>query len=170
MVDGLRSDALADGRTFRCFRLVDNFTRECLGIEVAHSLPALRVIQLLERRGPARGLPRGISCGNGPEFAGRALDLRAHCAGVTLQFIRPGKPIENAYIESFNGRLRDECLTGEWFATLADAQRTIERWRRDDNELRPRRSLAGRTPAEFAAEPTASRIAQQRPSLQRLTA
>jgi putative transposase len=164
------SDALADGRTFRCFTLVDDFTRESLAIEVAHSLPALRVIQVLERLARTRGLPRGISCDNGPEFAGRALDLWAHGAGVTLQFIRPGKPIENAYIESFNGRLRDECLNGEWFLSLADAQRIIERWRGDYNETRPHSSLAGRTPAEFAAEHAPSHVPQQNPSPQRLTA
>ncbi|MBW7934121.1 MAG: IS3 family transposase, partial [Gemmatimonadaceae bacterium] len=119
------SDALADGRPFRCFTLVDDYTRECPAIEVAHSLPALRVIQVLERLAAQRGLPRSIVCDNGPEFAGQALDRWAYARGVALQFIRPGKPIENAFIESFNGKFRDECLSVNWFTTLRDAQQTV---------------------------------------------
>jgi putative transposase len=160
------SDALADGRPFRCFTIVDDFTRECPAIEVSHSLPGLRVIQILERLAAERGLPRSIVCDNGPEFAGKALDLWAHQRGVVLQFIRPGKPIENAYIESFNGRFRDECLSGNWFTSLADAQRTIEAWRRDYNEVRPHSALARRTPAEFTREIERTTS----PSPQRLTA
>lgn len=104
------SDALADGRAFRCFTLVDDFTRECPAIEVAQSLPAWRVIHVLDRIATERGLPRSIVCDNGPEFAGKVMDQWAHEHGVALQFIRPGKPIENAFCESFNGKLRDECL------------------------------------------------------------
>lgn len=96
------------------------------GIEVAHSLPAWRVIHVLERVGAERGLPKSIVCDNGPEFAGKALDRWAYEHGVALEFIRPGKPIENAYCESFNGKLRDECLNANWFASLGDAQRVIE--------------------------------------------
>jgi putative transposase len=143
------SDALADGRPFRCFTLVDDFTRECPVIEVAHSLPARRVIHALERVAAERGLPRSIVCDNGPEFAGKAMDRWAYEHGVALQFIRPGKPIENAYCESFNGKLRDECLNASWFASLADAQREIERWRREYNDERPHKNLGRRTPAEF---------------------
>jgi len=160
------SDALADGRGFRCLTVVDDCTRECPAIEVAQSLPAARVILVLEQLARTRGLPRSIVCDNGPEFAGQALDRWAHAHGVTLQFIRPGKPVENCYIESFNGRLRDECLNGEWFLTLADAQRTIEAWRHDYNTARPHSGLAGRTPTEYSE-------ALQRsitPSPQRLTA
>ena len=162
------SDALADGRPFRCLTIVDDFTRECPAIEVAQSLPALQVIQVLERLAATRGLPGSIVCDNGPEFAGRALDLWAHRRGVALEFIRPGKPVENAYIESFNGRFRDECLNVEWFTSLADAQRVIECWRRDYNEARPHGGLAGRTPEQFAKE-----LQQHQPinpSPQRLTA
>ena len=144
------TDARADGRAVRCFTLVDDFTRESLAIEVNHSLPALRVLQVLDRLARTRGLPRSIVCDNGPEFAGRAMDLWAHRAGVVLDFIAPGKPVENAYIESFNGRFRDECLNGAWFLDLTDAQRQIEAWRQDYNLARPHRGLAGRTPAEFA--------------------
>jgi putative transposase len=143
------SDALFDGRPFRCFTLVDDFTRECVAIDVAHSLPAWRVIHVLERARAERGLPRSIVCDNGPEFAGKAMDRWAYEHGVVLQFIRPGKPVENAFCESFNGKLRDECLSANWFASLADAQRSIEEWRRDYNEVRPHKNLGRRTPAEF---------------------
>jgi putative transposase len=143
------SDALFDGRPFRCFTLVDDFTRECPALEVAHSLPAWRVIHVLERVAAERGLPKSIVCDNGPEFAGKALDRWAYEHGVTLQFIRPGKPVENAYCESFNGKLRDECLNANWFASLADAQRAIEQWRCDYNDVRPHKNLGRRTPAEF---------------------
>lgn len=116
------SDALADGRPFRCFTLVYDFTRECPVIEVSHSLPALHVIQVLERLAPLRGLPRSIAYDKGPEFVGQALDRWAHKRGVVLQFGSPGKPIENAFIESFNGKFRDECLSVNWFSALRDAQ------------------------------------------------
>jgi putative transposase len=143
------SDALFDGRSFRCFTLVDDFTRECPAIEVAHSLPAWRVLHVLDRVAAERGLPTSIVCDNGPEFAGKALDRWAYEHGVTLQFIRPGKPVENAYCESFNGKLRDECLNANWFASLADAQHVIEQWRRDYNDVRPHKNLGRRTPTEF---------------------
>ncbi len=146
------ADALSNGRAFRCFTLVDDLTRESPAIEVAHSLPALRVIQVLDRVAASRGYPRSIVLDNGPEFAGRALDLWAHQHGVLLQFIRPGKPVENAFIESFNGRFRDECLSTEWFTSLTDAQKAIESWRQDYNHVRPHSSLGGRTPAEFALD------------------
>ena len=160
------SDALFDGRPFRCFTLVDDFTRECVAIEVAHSLPAWRVIHVLERAGVERGLPKSIVCDNGPEFAGKAMDRWAYEHGVTLQFIRPGRPVENAYCESFNGKLRDECLNANWFANLADAQRAIAMWRREYNEERPHKNLGRRTPAEFTKS-----LPSQTPSpTQRLTA
>lgn len=144
------SDALANGRPFRCLTIVDDFTRECPAIEVGHSLPGWRVIHVLNRLANERGLPRSIVCDNGPEFAGKALDLWAYERGVILQFIRPGKPVENAFIESFNGKFRNECLGVNWFTNLQDAQLTIESWRRDYNEYRPHTSLGHRTPAEFA--------------------
>jgi len=135
------TDALADGRQFRCFTIVDDMTRECPAIEVDHS------------------------CDNGPEFAGRVLDLWAHARGVALQFIRPGKPVENAFIESFNGKFRNECLDTEWFNSITEAQQTVERWRVDYNEIRPHGSLNRRTPAEFAME-----LKRNDNSPQRLTA
>jgi putative transposase len=146
------SDALADGRPFRCFTLVDDCTRECVAIEVSHSLPALRVIQVLERAAAERGWPRSIVCDNGPEFAGRALDVWAHHRSVVLQFIRPGKPIENAFVESFNGKFRDECLSTNWFLNIPDAQQQIERWRIDYNTVRPHATLNHRTPEEFVRQ------------------
>ena len=97
-----------------------------------------------------RGAPESITADNGSEFAGQAMDYWAHQAGVKLDFIRPGKPVENGYIESFNGRLRDECLNVDVFLDLADARSKIERWRRDYNQERPHSALADRTPQEFA--------------------
>jgi putative transposase len=91
-------------------------------------------------------------CDNGPEFTSQALDQWAYARGITLQFIRPGKPVENAYVESFNGRLRDECLNENWFATLDDARVTIERWRQQYNAGRPHSSLGNRTPEAFTNE------------------
>lgn len=143
------SDRLGDGRPFRCFTFVDDFTRESPAIEVAHSLPATRVIQVLECIAAERGRPTSIVCDNGPEFVSRALDQWAYTHGVQLQFIRPGKPVENAYCESCNGKLRDECLNANWVASLADAQRTIEHWRQEYNEVRPHKNLGRLTPTEF---------------------
>jgi putative transposase len=145
------TDTLADGRNFRTLNIVDDFTRECVAIEVDRSLPGLRVTRVLDRLHAAVGLPQTIVVDNGPEFAGRTLDAWAYARGVTLRFIRPGKPIENAYVESFNGKFRDECLNEHWFVSLADAKATIEAWRIDYNTVRPHSSLAGRTPDQFAA-------------------
>lgn len=120
------ADGLAYGRRFRCLNVVDDCTRECLAIEVDTALPGLRVAHVLERIAVMRGLPRSITMDNGPEFAGKALDAWAYQAGVTLSFIRPGKPAENAYIESFNGKFRDECLNEHWFLSLRQAKSLIE--------------------------------------------
>lgn len=146
------SDALADGRKIRALTMVEDFTRESPAIEVDFSLGGERVVRVLEELRVTRGLPRSIVLDNGPEFSGLALDQWAHLRGVVLDFITPGRPVENAYIESFNGRFRDECLNESWFVSLADARATIEAWRIDYNEARPHSSLAGRTPAEFAKE------------------
>src|SRR5688500_4924697 len=143
-------DTLADGRAFRTLNIVDDFTRECVAIEVDRSLPGLRVTRVLGRLRAALGLPHTIVLDNGPEFAGRTLDAWAYGAGVTLCCIRPGEPIENAYVESFNGKFRDECLNEHWFVSLADAQAAIEAWRVDYNTVRPHSALADRTPHDFA--------------------
>lgn len=143
------SDQLADGRRFRALTLVDDFSRECPLIEVDVSLPGPRVVAVLERLATTRGLPARIVVDNGPEFTGRALDAWAYEHGVELAFIEPGKPIQNAFIESFNGSFRDECLNQHWFTTLNDARQTIEAWREDYNQVRPHSALENRTPMEF---------------------
>ncbi|KAK81743.1 transposase, IS407 family [Bordetella holmesii CDC-H572-BH] len=143
------ADGLAYGRRFRCLTIVDDYTRECLAIEVDTSLPGLRVAMVLQRLAEMRGLPRSITVDNGPEFAGRALDAWAYQAGVKLSFIRPGKPVENAYIESFNGKFRDECLNEHWFLSLRQAKSLIENWRVEYNTDRPHSALGYLTPAQF---------------------
>jgi putative transposase len=144
-------DALANGRKFRTANLKDDCTRECPAIEVALSIPGSRLVEMLERVARERGYPDILTVDNGPELRGRALDQWAHEHGVELYFIEPGKPTQNAYIESFNGRFREECLNLHWFASLAEAQEIIERWRVDYNERRPHSSLGYQTPKEFAA-------------------
>jgi putative transposase len=143
------SDSLCTGRRFRVLAILDDFSRECLIIEVDTSIGGTRVVSVLERLAELRGLPEVITVDNGPEFAGKAMDEWAYRRGVKLNFIRPGKPVENAYIESFNGKLRDECLNENWFITLKDARETIEAWRIDYNEFRPHSSLGDLSPAEY---------------------
>jgi putative transposase len=144
------TDALGNGRKFRALTLVDDFTRECPVIEVDFALPGERVVRVLDALARTRGRPTAICCDNGPEFAGTVLDQWAASQGVVLDFIERGKPVQNAYAESFNGRLRDECLNENWFVSLADARETIEAWRVDYNVARPHSGLADRTPTEFA--------------------
>lgn len=147
------SDQLGStGRRFRCLNIVDDFSRECLAIEVDTSLPGERVAKVLERLVFLRGKPIAIVVDNGPEFTGKALDTWAFQNGIKLDYIRPGKPVENAFVESFNGKFRDECLNGYWFQTLAEAQVRIEVWREDYNRCRPHSSLGDLTPEEFAAK------------------
>ena len=143
-------DSLADGRSFRTLNIVDDFSREAPAIVVDQSLPGERVVRELEQLIAQRGVPAMIVTDNGPEFAGKALDAWAYRRGVKLHFIRPGKPVENAYVESFNGKFRDECLNEHWFTSLAHARDVIEGWRQDYNEVRPHSSLGNATPAEFA--------------------
>ena len=142
-------DTLSDGRKFRTFNIVDDFSRENPAIEVDTSLPGQRVVRVLERLRELRGVPEEIVSDNGPEFTGRALDEWAYRHGVKLHFIEPGKPTQNAYIESFNGKLRDECLNANYFLSLDDARRKIEAWRVAYNTERPHSSLGYRSPAEF---------------------
>lgn len=143
------SDSLAWGRRIRLLAVLDTFTRESLAIEVDTSLPGTRVVQVLDRLVAVRGVPREIVLDNGPELTSRALDQWAYDRGARLHFITPGKPVQNAFIESFNGRLRDECLNEHWFLGLADARQTVEAWRRDYNAARPHSALGYRTPEEF---------------------
>jgi putative transposase len=144
------ADTLADGRTFRAFNVVDDCTRECVAIEVGKSVPGSRVVRVLERLARSRGLPRVIVLDNGPELTSRVLDQWAYERGVELHFIQPGKPVQNAFVESFNGKFRDECLNVNWFVSLADATERIERWRQEYNVERPHSSLGNLTPAEYA--------------------
>ena len=143
-------DMLQNGRRIRMLNVVDDCTRECLAIETDTSLPGARVIAVLERLSELRGLPRAIVTDNGPEFAGRALDQWAHERGLKIDYIRPGKPVDNAFVESFNGRFRDECLNESWFESLDEARDAIEAWRTDYNDVRPHSALGGRSPSEYA--------------------
>jgi putative transposase len=143
-------DSPVTGRRFRALTVVDNYTRECPAIEVDTSLGGRRVAQVLERLEGTRGLPEVITVDNGPEFAGKALDEWAYRRGVKLNFIHPGKPIENAFAESFNGRLKDKCLNTNWFLSLKHAREVIEAWRVDYDEVRPHGALKGKSPKEYA--------------------
>jgi putative transposase len=144
------SDRLADGRWFRILTVVDQYTRECLCTYADRSQTGEKVVEQMKHLVAVRGVPESITTDNGSEFAGRAMDGWAHQAGVKLDFIRPGRPVQNGFIESFNGRLRDECLNAEIFLNLMDAREKLEYWRRDYNQKRPHSSLADRTPEEFA--------------------
>ena len=146
------TDALSSGRRFRTLNIVDDYTRECLAIEVDTSLGGVRVVRVLEELKQRRGLPRQIRSDNGPEFVSRAVDQWAYEQGLQWHTIQPGRPMENGYVESFNGRFRDECLNENWFRDLADAREKIAQWKQDYNEKRPHSSLQYRTPVEFAAQ------------------
>ena len=144
-------DCTRDGRKFRTLTMVDDFTRECPALTVDTSLNGVRVCRELDRVAEERGAyPEVITIDNGREFAGRAMDAWAYKHNVWLNFIEPGKPRQNAYIESFNGRYRDEFLNTNYFVSVAQARRLAEEWRIDYNEVRPHSSLGGLPPGEFA--------------------
>jgi putative transposase len=153
------SDALFDGRRLRALTVVDAFTREALAIDVDQGIKGEQVVEAMTRIALSRGAPKIIRVDNpvlsevegGPEFISKALDRWAYENGVTLDFSRPGKPTDNAFVESFNGRLRDECLNTPWLLSLEDARAKIDAWRRDYNESRPHTSLGWLTPIEYAA-------------------
>jgi putative transposase len=144
------TDSLASSRHLRILTVVDVFTRECLALETDTSIGSLRVVRVLDRILAERGAPLRIRCDNGPEFTSRAFLAWALERKIELMHIRPGKPIENASIESFNGRLREECLNASWFRNLFDARRQIDRWREHYNRVRPHSALDYRTPMQFA--------------------
>jgi len=148
-------DALASGRKFRTLNLMDGYTREALRMEADTSLPGVRVVRVLAQLRETRGVPERIQVDNGPEFISRVLDQWAFEQGVELHFIDPGKPTQNAYIESFNGKFRDECLNENWFMSLEEARMKIEAWRKDYNQVRPHSALGYQTPEEFAARAAA---------------
>ena len=141
-------DRVASGRAFRTLGVIDRCTREALAIGVDTSLPGARIVRLLERLGQERGQPTEIVLDNGPELTGQVLDQWASQHGVRLHFIEEGKPTQNAVMESFNGRFRDECLNSHWFTSLADARQIIEAWRMDYTSERPHSSLGYATPNE----------------------
>ncbi|HWP93654.1 MAG TPA: IS3 family transposase [Thermodesulfobacteriota bacterium] len=143
------SDSLCDGRKFRVLTVVDDFTRECVAIEVDRGITGERVIRTLRWLKEERGLPGVLVMDNGPEFTSKAMLKWSKPAGVKLHFIDPGRPVQNAYIESFNGKLRDECLNQHWFVSLEEARRIIKSWRVDYNTTRPHSSLGYMTPDAF---------------------
>jgi putative transposase len=142
-------DQLSNGRRLRCLTIVDDYTRECVAIEVDTSLNGQRVARVLDRLAYVRGLPEVITVDNGSEFTGKAMDKWAYKSNVKLDFITPGKPVENAYIESFNGKFREECLNDNWFWSISHARDIVEIWRIDYNKERPHSSLNNLTPDEF---------------------
>jgi putative transposase len=144
------SDTLSSGRRFRTLNVIDECTRECLGIEVAFSLSGRRVARVLDRLMWCHGKPERIVLDNGPELRSTAMQDWSKQNNVFLDFINPGKPMENAICESFNGRFRDECLNENWFLNINHARTTIESWRDDYNRFRPHGSLGNLTPKEFA--------------------
>jgi putative transposase len=143
------SDALADGRRIRILTIVDDFTRECLKMVVDTSLSGKRVIRELACLVTDKGTPEAIVSDNGTEFTSHAVLKWSQEMGVAWQYIQPGKPMQNGYIESFNGKLRDECLNENWFLSLSEAKEIIEKWRVDYNHARPHSSLKGLTPQQF---------------------
>lgn len=144
-------DALSDRRAIKCLTVVDDCTKEAVEILVAKRINGQGVADALDAAARFRGYPATIRTDQGPEFTGRALDQWAHANNVTLTLTQPGKPTQNAYIESFNGKFRDECLNEQWFTSVDHAKAVVAAWRRDYNEVRPHSSIGNCTPAKFAA-------------------
>ena len=145
-------DRTADGRVIKNLTIVDNATHEAVAIVPARAIDGLSLTRMLDHLALQRGLPGALRTDNGKEFCGRAMLTWAHQRGVALFLIEPGKPNQNAYIESFNGRFRDECLNEHWFTSLHHAKVLIEAWRREYNEERPKKSLGGLTPSAYAKQ------------------
>ena len=143
------SDSLMDGRALRVLNVVDDCTRVCVALEVDVSISGERVGRVLDRAAARHGWPEVIVSDNGPEFTSKALDQWAWERGIRIHFIQPGKPVQNAFVESMNGKFRAECLSESWFTSLDDARRTIETWRVDYNRVRPHKSLGGMTPEQY---------------------
>ena len=143
------SDQLADGSRYRILTVLDDFSRVCLATEADTSLPGHRVCRVLDELVARHGVPESLLTDNGPEFTGKALDEWAYRHGVRQLFIAPGKPMQTPFIESFNGKFRDECLNEHWFFSLKDVRRTLDTWRLDYNTVRPHSSLDDLTPQEF---------------------
>ena len=143
-------DRTAEGRVIKNLTVVDDATHEAVAIVAERTMGGNHLVRVLEQLVKTRGLPKAIRTDNGKEFCSRAMLMWAHTRGVQLLLIEPGKPNQNAYIESFNGRLRDECLNEHWFASLQHARVVVEAWRKEYNEERPKKSLGGLTPAAYA--------------------
>lgn len=158
-------DALSSGRKFRTLSVVDTYSRECLTVEADTSLPGYRAVRVLDRLGETKGLPDSIRVDNGPEFISKALDEWAYRSGVKLDFIRPGKPVENAYVESFHSRFRDECLNEHYFLSLQEAQEIIAAWQAEYNGFRPHSALNYQTPEEFLKRYEKQNLNQNNPGL-----
>ncbi|MBI4165369.1 MAG: transposase [Acidobacteria bacterium] len=148
-------DALASGRKFRTLNLMDGYKREALWLEADTSLPGARVVRVLAQPRETRRMPEPIQVDHGPEFISQAVDQRAFGHNVEMHIIASEKPTENAFIDSFNGRSRDECLNENWFMSLEEARMKIEAWRKDYNQVRPHSALGYQTPQEFAGRGTA---------------
>lgn len=147
-------DRTAEGRVLKCLTIVDDASTEAVAIVPARAIGGLPLTRALDQLATSRGLPRVLRTDNGPEFCGRALLTWAHERGLTLRLIEPGKPNQNAYIESFNGRFRDECLNEHCFTSLDHAKVVIETWRREYNDERPKKVLGGLTPTAYAKQLT----------------
>ncbi|MDB5203274.1 MAG: Mobile element protein, partial [Ferruginibacter sp.] len=146
------SDSLVDGRKYRLLNIIDDFNRESLAIEVDTSLPSLRVIRTLDRLASQRGKPANIRCDNGPEFISHKLEEWCNGKEITLQFIQPGRPMQNAYIERKNGSMRRELLNAYMFNSLVEVRYLTEEWRTDYNEERPHKSLGYKSPLRYAEQ------------------
>jgi putative transposase len=146
------SDSLANGRRLKCLTVADDFSHECVDIAVDYGISGQYVTRLLDQAALFRGYPAAVRTDNGPEFTSRAFLAWATHHGVRHILIEPGKPMQNGYIESFNGKFRDECLNEQWFQTLQQARTAIAEWRRDFNEVRPHSSLGRIPPARFAEQ------------------
>jgi len=147
---GFVADSLFNSHRFRALTVADNYSRECLAIEAGQSLTGAEVVTAIERLVQERGAPDRIQCDNGNEFISRVLDKWAYEHGVTMDFSRPGKAMDNAMIESFNRTFRDECLNVNWFLSMEDTREKIEKWRKEYNMFRPHSSLGDLTPRQFA--------------------
>ena len=145
-------DRTAEGRVIKCLTIVDDATHESVAVIPERAISGYALTRILDQVARQRGLPKAIRTDNGKEFCSRAMLAWAHARGIELWLIEPGKPNQNAYIESFNGRLRDECLNEHWFTSLTHARVVIESWRREYNEERPKKSLGGLTPAAYAKQ------------------
>lgn len=151
-------DRIASGRTLKCLAIVDDATHEAVAVIPEHSIGGDHLVRILDEVCARRGRPAIIRTDNGPEFTGRAMLVWAHRHGIALRLIEPGKPNQNAYVESFNGRLRDECLNEHWFTSLAHARAVIAAWLTEYNEERPKKALGGLTPAAYARQLAAKAI------------